>query len=128
MVSSISSQLLTGLGAQAAAYNGKTVIAVPPANVIYAHFKHVYGTAAPEGVNGVPISKLKILDTMIERLRQMREERINFNALPETNDAQKQMDMLIERIKKSLDANNASAVPYKRAEALPEGAFLSLTV
>ncbi|MFP4363127.1 MAG: hypothetical protein ACLFR1_04595, partial [Spirochaetia bacterium] len=39
----------------------------------YARFKHVRGIAAPSG-QGLPLFKLKILDNLIERLSQIKQE------------------------------------------------------
>ena len=55
-----------------AASNGGTSLPVAPGMLIYSHFKHVSGTPAPEGTQGVNISKLRILDTMIEQLSKMK--------------------------------------------------------
>jgi hypothetical protein len=42
--------------------------------VIYSHFKHVSGTPAPEGTSGVNISRLKILNTLIDQLEKMKSQ------------------------------------------------------
>jgi hypothetical protein len=47
---------------------------VAPSAYIYSHFRHVSGIPAPEGVQGVAISKLKILDTLIEQLARMKKQ------------------------------------------------------
>ncbi|MDR1399894.1 MAG: hypothetical protein LBJ41_08235 [Treponema sp.] len=52
--------------------NEKMSLPVSHANYIYSHFRHVYGTLAPEGVRGVPINKMKVLDVLIERLTQLK--------------------------------------------------------
>jgi hypothetical protein len=41
---------------------------------IYSHFRHVSGVPAPEGTRGVTISKLKILDVLIEQLSQIKKQ------------------------------------------------------
>ena len=57
-----------------AAANGKMSLPVSPGLVIYSHFKNVSGTPAPEGTPGVNISRLKILDTLIEQLKNMKKQ------------------------------------------------------
>jgi len=55
-----------------AAGDGRMSLPVSPSQVIYSHFKHVSGTPAPEGTAGVNISKLKILNTLIDQLERMK--------------------------------------------------------
>lgn len=47
-------------------------VPVRPINTIYAHFKHIRGIPSSEG--GVPIFKLRILDTLIDNLLSLREK------------------------------------------------------
>jgi len=56
------------------ASSGRMSLPVAPSEVIYSHFKHVSGTPAPEGISGVNISKLKILNTLIEQLDRMKNQ------------------------------------------------------
>jgi hypothetical protein len=134
MINNVSSQILSGLGAQAAVLNGKTSIAVPPSTVLYAHFEHVSGVPAPEGVNGVSISKLKILDSMIERLRQMREQHLKVNELPGVSNTEERFNVLIDMMKKQIDAarSDYSAIPYQTPAltntTFSGGAFFNLRV
>jgi hypothetical protein len=46
----------------------KLAVPVKPSQVIYSQFDHVSGVAAPQGQDGVSVSKLKILNTLIDRL------------------------------------------------------------
>lgn len=57
-----------------ASHGGRMSLPVSPGLVIYSHFKHVSGTPAPEGTNGVNISKLKILNTLIDQLEKMKSQ------------------------------------------------------
>jgi len=57
-----------------ASQSGRMSLPVSPGLVIYSHFKHVSGTPAPEGTNGVNISKLKILNTLIDQLERMKSQ------------------------------------------------------
>jgi len=52
----------------------KASLPVAPSAAIYAHFKHVSGVPAPEGVQGVNINKLKIIDTLIEQISKMKKQ------------------------------------------------------
>jgi hypothetical protein len=55
---------------------GRMSLPVAPAAYIYSHFRHVSGTPAPEGTRGVAISKLKILDVLIEQLSRIKKQGI----------------------------------------------------
>jgi hypothetical protein len=101
---------------------------VSPANYIYSHFRHISGTPAPEGVRGVSITRLKILDVLIEQLSQIKlqgETRIR----PSGPMSDGQIDALIEKYEGQIrQAQTASAaIPYKPAPAAPMGALFSFT-
>ena len=55
-----------------ASQNGRVSLPVSPSSYIYSHFNHVSGVPASEGENGVSISRLKIIDTLIEQISRMR--------------------------------------------------------
>jgi len=57
-----------------ASKSGRMSLPVSPGLVIYSHFKHVSGTPAPEGTSGVNITKLKILNTLIDQLEKMKSQ------------------------------------------------------
>jgi hypothetical protein len=99
---------------------------VSPSAYIYSHFKHVSGVPAPEGVKGVTISKLKILDTLIEQLSKMKQQpRPYFGASGE--DAEKHINALIEQYESQIRAAQALQAPYVSA-ASPSGVVLSLSI
>ncbi|GMO26471.1 MAG: hypothetical protein LBG79_01840 [Spirochaetaceae bacterium] len=96
-MSQLSAQILAQASFSAKAnMNNRTTLPVPPASYIYAHFKHVSGTPAPEGVSGVAVAKLKLLDSIIERISQQ--------GLPKTK----------------------KEIPYKKKEEAPAGALLDI--
>jgi hypothetical protein len=98
---------------------------VAPANYIYSHFKHVSGVPAPEGVHGVTINKLKILDVLIERLGQMKKR-------PETNlelsPSDDRIDALIEQYRSQIRQTQAAGtfMPYQPQAAAPAGMLFNL--
>jgi len=59
---------------QSMTQGGRMSLPVDPAFLVYSHFEHVYGRAAPQGTQGVAISQLKILDVLIRRLSQVSNE------------------------------------------------------
>jgi len=86
-----------------AAADGRMSLPVSPSQVIYSHFKHVSGTPAPEGTNGVNITKLKILDTLIEQLSKMKSQPISeFGMAGEHDEAR--INALIDQYQKQIKA------------------------
>jgi hypothetical protein len=99
---------------------------VAPSSYIYSHFKHVSGVPAPEGTSGVAITKLKILDTLIEQLSKIKKQ--DSLALG-AQVSDQQVDALIEQYKTQIRQAKAAsaAIPYIPAPAAQTGAVFSLT-
>ena len=57
-----------------AAVAGKMYVPVSKSALLYSHFDHVSGVAAGNGQNGVSISKLRILNSLIERVSAIKNE------------------------------------------------------
>jgi hypothetical protein len=51
---------------QSTGVSGKLSVPVNPQSAVYARFRHVVGVSATQGMQGVPILKLMILDNLIE--------------------------------------------------------------
>jgi len=108
-----------------ASRDGRASLPVAPGLVIYSHFKHVTGTPAPEGTQGVNISKLRILDTLIEQLSKMKSQNnMDFGNL-NGNDEQR-INALIEQYQKQLKA--AQNVSIYTPAAPATGALFNITV
>ena len=52
--------------------SGKPFVPVNPTSVIYAQFDHISGIAARNGQHGVSLSKIQILNTLIENLSRIK--------------------------------------------------------
>ncbi len=52
--------------------NGKTSVPVRPLNSVYAHFKHFIGVPSRDIASQVPVTKIRILDNLIERIVKLR--------------------------------------------------------
>ncbi|GMO63148.1 MAG: hypothetical protein Ta2G_21910 [Termitinemataceae bacterium] len=121
---------LAGAGFNAAS-SGRLSVPVAQASVIYSHFKHVSGVAASEGQSGASISKLKILDTLIDRLSQLKKSNsddVSFRIDRKGSDSR--LDVLIEQFQnqiKQLSAASA-AIPYKPNPAIAAGTFVDMKV
>lgn len=98
---------------------------VSPASYIYSHFKHVSGIPAPEGTRGVAITRLKVLDVLIEQLGQMKKQ-ADFKL--DTAFSDDQINSLIEKYEGQIKAARAAnaAMPYVSAPQAPAGALFSL--
>jgi hypothetical protein len=104
---------------------GKMSLPVAPSSYIYSHFKHVSGTRAPEGTRGVSISRLKILDVLIEQLAQIKKR-------PDpglgTNASDERIDALIDQYRGQIRQAQAAAaaMPYSPMPSSPAGALVNL--
>ncbi|GHV94033.1 hypothetical protein AGMMS50293_03530 [Spirochaetia bacterium] len=108
-----------------ASHGGRLSLPVSPSSYIYSHFKHVSGVPAPDGVQGVNISRLKILDTLIEQLARMKKQpQPHFGERGE--DAEKRINALIEQYQSQIRAAQAASSAISFAPAAAPGAVLSL--
>ena len=109
-----------------ASRGGRMSLPVSPSAYIYSHFRHVSGVPAPEGVQGVAISKLKILDTLIEQLVRMKKQPEPSYG-PAGPVSEERINAMIEQYENQIRAAKAAeaAVPYSPAAA-PLGAVFSL--
>lgn len=64
---SYSSNIINGAG-------GKLYVPVNKLSLVYSNFDHVQGVAAKRGQNGVSISKIQILNALIDRLSQIKNQ------------------------------------------------------
>ena len=102
-----------------ASQSGRASLPVAPGLLIYSHFKHVSGTPAPEGTLGVNISKISILNTLIEQLSKIKNQpSMDFGNM-EGNDEQR-INALIEQYQKQI--KTAQSVGY--ASAAPVSGML----
>jgi hypothetical protein len=100
---------------------------VSPASLPYSHFKHVSGVPAPEGSRGVSISKLKILDVLIEQLSRMK-KRSDSSPTEEGNISADRLNALIDQYEQQIKQAGAAsaAMPYNPAPQSSGGALLNL--
>jgi hypothetical protein len=111
--------------------NGRASVPVAPAAYIYSHFEHVSGVPAPEGVKGVNLDKLKILDTLIGQLSRMKQqaEPLEFMAAGTDQDNEKRINTLIEQYQNQIRTTQAANAnnPYS-APAPLIGAIFNISV
>jgi hypothetical protein len=136
-----SEKMVSGISAAGAAFpsfgyaisiaaGGRSSLPVAPSSYIYSQFKHVAGTPAPEGVRGVTISRLKVLDTLIEQLQQIRKNPLYAVQSADEKLSDERIDALIEQYENQIRQAQAAhaAMPYSPAPPAPTGAIFSLAV
>jgi len=125
-IGAVSNSAIPSVGyAITASSHGRMSLPVAPGLVIYSHFKHVSGTPAPEGTQGINISKLKILDTMIEQLSKMKDQSgMDFGNLEGTDE--KRINALIEQYQKQI--KTAQAAPIYTPAAPATGLLFNITI
>jgi hypothetical protein len=90
---------------------------------IYSHFRHVSGVPAPEGTRGVTISKLKILDVLIEQLSQIKKR----EPLPGAEEGTgERIDALIEQYEQQIRSAQAASQAASFIPAPQTGAVFNL--
>jgi hypothetical protein len=107
--------------------SSKISLPVPPSQYIYSHFEHVSGVPAPEGTRGVAVSKLKILDVLIDQLAQMKKKpEPSFGATGPMTD--ERINALIDQYENQIRSARAASVqmPYALAPSAPAGAVFNL--
>ena len=111
-----------------ASQSGKTFLPVSPSTAIYANFKHVSGTPAPEGVQGVNINKLKIIDTLIEQLSRMKKDTEPLTDLGGQNE-EKRMNALINHYQNQIRTTQTASVNNPFAPSFPlVGSLFNISV
>ena len=93
---------------------GKMYVPVSKSALLYSHFDHVSGVAAGNGQSGVSISKLRILNSLIERVSAIKNEPAK--TLKEVSPDQ--ADALIQNYQKQLQ--QALQTPYILNGAQPQ--------
>ncbi|HSV57049.1 MAG TPA: hypothetical protein VLH39_08100 [Magnetospirillaceae bacterium] len=103
---------------------GRVSIPVPRAQVIYSYFEHVEGVAAADG-RASTVDKLKILDTLIDR---MTAHRVDMPAGQENGMTAQldRVDALLEQYAKAVHAIAVRGGPYAPILGLPPGSLISL--
>jgi hypothetical protein len=114
-----------------ASRGGKMSLPVAPSAYIYSHFKHVSGVPASGDARGVSITKLKILDTLIEQLGRMKKQSAPLiGAQGEGADqgsADKRIDALIEQYQSQIRSAQAAAMPFNAGAAPAAGAVFNIS-
>ena len=102
-----------------ASSTGKLYVPVSKSALLYSNFDHVSGVAVKSGQQGVSISKIRILNSLIERLSAIKNEPKD----SVQNISDDQADVLIEAYQKQIQ--HAAATPYivNGAQPMPGALF-----
>lgn len=109
--------------------SSKLYVPVKPQNVIYSHFEHVSGVAAKPGQGGVSISKIQILDSLLNQLISMKGKPKIDVEMQKLDD--QQLEALIQKTQGQIQTTIqiAQATGYGLAGAAPQaGAIFALDV
>ncbi|MCM1320825.1 MAG: hypothetical protein NC041_01450 [Bacteroides sp.] len=92
--------------------SSKLYVPVRPDQVIYSQFEHVSGVVSGSGQSGVPVSKIKILNTLIDQLVKYKNDASASEMPMELSDAQ--IDALIKDYQGKISAaiQTAKANPF----------------
>lgn len=93
---------------------GKLYVPVSRSALLYSNFDHVSGVAAKSGQRGVSISKIRILNSLIERMSAIKNE--PKESITDISD--EQADALIKNYQQQLQ--NAMQTPYILSGAQPQ--------
>ena len=102
--------------ALSASLGGRVSLPVPPSSYIYSQFRHISGVPAPEGVEGVSVSKLQILDSLIDEIIRLKEQpKPSYSAQNESTEERynAMVKQFQEQIRQAQAAN--AATPYHAA-------------
>lgn len=100
--------------------SGKLYVPVKPANLIYSHFDHVSGVAAKGNQAGVSVSKIQILNSLLNQLISMKSKPKLDVKVEEMSDSQ--LDAMIQSTQTKIQTNIqvAQATGYGLAGAAPQ--------
>ena len=110
-----------------AANNGKMSFPVNSSSLVYSHLRHVSGVQAPDGSQGITISKLHLLDALIGQLNKIKSEGLP-SSLTESSSA-RDIEALIENYRSQIMQARAAneAMPYTPSPGNQSGILFNLT-
>ncbi|MBU0937044.1 MAG: hypothetical protein KKI09_15555 [Spirochaetes bacterium] len=109
----------------ASSVSGRIGVPVPPAQLPYSYFKHVAGVASSTATS-YSLDKLKILDTLIERLKSVKSNPLEARESSAHTDPER-IDALIEEYGRQLHtALVADSLPYAKPQGVTPGMLLSV--
>jgi hypothetical protein len=113
--------------ALSASAGGRVSLPVSPSSYIYSQFKHISGIPAPEGVEGVSVSKLKIIDSLIAEIVRLREmPKPSYG--PKGESAEERFTAMVEQFQEQVrNAQSENAAKPYQARSPDQGMVFSLS-
>lgn len=96
---------------------GKLYVPVSKSALLYSHFDHVSGFVARSGQQGVSVSKIQILNSLIDKVNSVSTTKMKPKADAIANLSETQMDSLIKNLHGQLQ--NAMQTPYLLSGGMP---------
>jgi hypothetical protein len=96
---------------------GKLYVPVSQNSLLYSHFSHVSGVAAKNDQSGVSISKIRILNSLIENLTNAKTASVEKEKITHMSD--EQVDVLIQKYQKQIQqaATSQYLIPGSQIQA-----------
>lgn len=115
---------LSYVAAQQASAGSRSFLPVPPSQYIYAQFEHVSGVPSNEG--GISVSKLQILDSLIDNIMQKKSTE-KTQELQVEKSHKENIEKLILEAQKKMQKQDALAqeIPYLK-KALESGSLFNI--
>ena len=108
--------------------SGRLSLPVSSSAYIYSQFKNVSGVPAPDGVGGVNINKLAIIDTLIEQISRMKKQPDPFIA-SEEQDSENRVNAMISQYQDQIRNIQTASAGNPYAPAAPfVGAVFSISI
>lgn len=98
---------------------GKLYLPVSKTALMYSHFEHVSGVAAGTGQNGVSINRLRILNSLIERVSAIKNEKPATIKSLSSNEVEK----MIQAYQKEMQSAMKNTYALSGARPLPGDLF-----
>lgn len=93
----------------------KLYVPVSKSALLYSHFDHVSGVAAGSGQPGVSLNKLRIINSLIERVSAVKNESVSKLSALNPKYADELINSYAEQIHKAVSKN-----PYALSGAMPQ--------
>lgn len=107
--------------------SGKIFVPVNPASVIYAHFNHISGVAAPAGQKGVSLTKLQILNSLINAMSTVKNApKVETTATTTTSEFN--LDALIDQYQGSVAAAQANVQFSLSGTTFASGTLFNISI
>jgi hypothetical protein len=90
---------------QAGTESGKLFVPVQPSMVMHAQFDHISGVPATPGQGGVSVSKIQILNTLIDQLVSLKAEPVSAKTTQPVNDVGELIRAYQDKLQTTLKAS-----------------------